>query len=557
MYHENSPSPTSPDYERYSSIVWKDSAWTKNERSHWSPKSARPAEVVPAQPFRLLEAPGLRDDYYCSPLAYCYTLGVLAVALGHQVYVWAEEELGLPSPPFGHIHPSNYVRSLSFSSQDGQKSILAIGRQRGHLSLWSARETTVRFEIGHPYAVTCVSFKPKSARRPSERFPDEIVSVEELVVGDEMGVIWLYSVEWPEIHEEQSWTGSMTLLAKIHAHTQQICGMAWSPDGQFLATGANDNACLLFELDTVVGSAFKDTDDLLTPSADPAQGRSSSRAKAAMRPPMPAPLLNYRGSLISGKGRSVLVPACQEKYCFLHSAAVKAIAFAPWQPSLLATGGGSHDRAIHFWHTRTGTCLATIDVLAQVTSLIWSTTRREIAATFGYATPDHPIRIAVFAWPSCAQISAIPQPIDQVPDEIHPSPNYRCIRALWAISYPGWVPRLDIDVPKMTPPPASRSPSPSPIALHTLQNEDGPGQTRTRSNPRSTQPRAKEGGTWCSRTVEEGCIVVACSDQRIKFHEIWTNRRLSFGMLPSGNLGGSDILEGIEGIETSASEIIR
>lgn len=38
---------------------------------------------------------------------------------------------------------------------------------------------------------------------------------------------------------------------------------------------------------------------------------------------------------------------------------------------------------------------------------MWSTTRREIAATFGYAQPDHTFRVAVFEWPSCEQVGAI------------------------------------------------------------------------------------------------------------------------------------------------------
>ena len=61
----------------------------------------------------------------------------------------------------------------------------------------------------------------------------------------------------------------------------------------------------------------------------------------------------------------------------------------------MAIGGGSNDRCIHFYHTVSGACLATIDCAAQVTSLVWSTTRRQIAATFGFAQPEHPFRIAV------------------------------------------------------------------------------------------------------------------------------------------------------------------
>ncbi len=57
-------------------------------------------------------------------------------------------------------------------------------------------------------------------------------------------------------------------------------------------------------------------------------------------------------------------------YSFYHAAAVKALAFAPWQRSLLATGGGSNDRQIHFFHTGSGATLALINVFSQVTSLV-------------------------------------------------------------------------------------------------------------------------------------------------------------------------------------------
>jgi hypothetical protein len=56
--------------------------------------------------------------------------------------------------------------------------------------------------------------------------------------------------------------------------------------------------------------------------------------------------------------------------------------------------------------------------------------------------------------------------------------------------------------------------------------------------------------------MEEGCIIVASSDQTVKFHEVWTGRRTSFGS-SSGLFGGSDILESMEGIDKSGSEVIR
>lgn len=58
-----------------------------------------------------------------------------------------------------------------------------------------------------------------------------------------------------------------------------------------------------------------------------------------------------------------------------------------------------------------------------------------------------------------------------------------------------------------------------------------------------------------NRTAMEGCIVVAGSDESIKFHEVWSGgKKATVG--GSGLLGGSDILEDLEGIEKEG-EIIR
>lgn len=82
-----------------------------------------------------------------------------------------------------------------------------------------------------------------------------------------------------------------------------------------------------------------------------------------------------------------------------HKAAVKALGFCPWAPYLLATGAGSQDRTIRFWHTKTGTFLKKIDVKGQVTSLIWSRHKRQLVATFGFHDAGNPIFLAVFPFP--------------------------------------------------------------------------------------------------------------------------------------------------------------
>lgn len=326
-----------------------------------------------------------------------------------------------------------------------------------------------RFEVQQPCPVACVTWRPQITMRPSRSpfTPGALVKTEDLLVGDEIGNVYYYAVEWPEIWEinRSGWSGSMTLLARISVHTQQICGLSFSCDGALFATGGNDNLCCL----------FRTTEVLHRTRGDALAAEEVLVSEEGMR----------RIHTIADMTGVKQVTGGSERHRWIHGAAVKAIAFCPWREGLVATGGGSNDKCIHFFHASSGTCLATISVAAQVTSLIWSTTRREICATFGYAQPDHPYRIAVFSWPQCKQVAAIPWEGEH--------------RALYAIPYPG-----------------------------------GPNESQT----------SREGGQGLTRTAQEGCIVVASSDESVKFHEVWTaGQKATAG--GEGLLGGSDILPGL------------
>jgi WD40 repeat protein len=49
-----------------------------------------------------------------------------------------------------------------------------------------------------------------------------------------------------------------------------------------------------------------------------------------------------------------------------HTAAVKALAWSPHERDMLATGGGTADRHIRFFNTRTGVCTNAVDTGSQV-----------------------------------------------------------------------------------------------------------------------------------------------------------------------------------------------
>lgn len=435
-------------------------------------------------------------------LAYSRTAKCLAVGLGNYVHLWSEAS-GVDTPeslngvPNSAAVDARHVTSLDFSSSQGGQAILAVGRVDGRITLWSPFDSEPRFDATQPKSVSCVSWRPNIVTRPSLRDRAMDVPTEELLVGDEVGHIYFYSVEWPS--ESQSdlfgWHGAMTLLARMTIHTQQICGLAWASDGELFSSGGNDNNCFLFETKKV----FRTSNNNGHPSAtlDVREGPSGESIYTVTNRSGPVVQLEHS--------------AARHKWTL--NAAVKAMAFCPWQRGLLAIGGGSNDRCIHFYHTRSGTCLATIDCAAQVTSLVWSQTRREIAATFGFAQPEHPYRIAVFSWPSCEQIVAVPWWDEN--------------RALCAVAYPG-------------------GPTTSPTS-----NDDEASSSRARG----------EDDLWPRRGVEDGCIVVAASDMAIRFHEIWSDKRSGAGMGglvgsgTAGLLGGSDIIEGLHGIAREGAVI--
>lgn len=95
---------------------------------------------------------------------------------------------------------------------------------------------------------------------------------------------------------------------KLSAHRQEVCGLKWSPDNQYLASGGNDNRLYVWNLHSIT------------------------------------PVQTYTE----------------------HVAAVKAIAWSPHHHGLLASGGGTADRCIRFWNTLTGQPMQSVDTGSQV-----------------------------------------------------------------------------------------------------------------------------------------------------------------------------------------------
>jgi len=118
----------------------------------------------------------------------------------------------------------------------------------------------------------------------------------------------------------------------LNGHTQEVCGLKWAPSGTMLASGGNDNLLNVW-------------DERRLPTSSP------------------APLYSMEQ----------------------HKAAVKALAWCPWQKHVLASGGGTADRMIRFWSMNDGRMINAVDTHSQVCALVWSVHDHELVSSHGFS----------------------------------------------------------------------------------------------------------------------------------------------------------------------------
>ncbi|KAJ0964335.1 hypothetical protein J5N97_029457 [Dioscorea zingiberensis] len=129
-------------------------------------------------------------------------------------------------------------------------------------------------------------------------------------------------------------------------HTQEVCGLRWSSSGNLLASGGNDNIVHVWESSKMGSSKFlhRFTD---------------------------------------------------------HTAAVRALAWCPFQSHRLASGGGTADQCIKIWNTQSGKCIQSTNTGAQVCALEWNRHQKEILSAHGY----NQNQLSLWTYPSMSKVA--------------------------------------------------------------------------------------------------------------------------------------------------------
>ncbi|MCP8720328.1 MAG: WD40 repeat domain-containing protein [Asgard group archaeon] len=181
-----------------------------------SAASAR-ANKIPNAPERVLDAPGLVDDFYLNLLAWSLS-NLLAIGLEDAVYVWnaSTGSVGL----LCELPEKTLVTSLKWS-QDG--SYISIGKEDGMIEIWDI-ETNTKLRT-----LNCNNHLTRIALQDWNQHV--------LTSGSRLGHIYHSDVRIAN-----------HLVSQLQdAHTAEVCGIEYRSDGSQLATGGNDNLVCIWD----------------------------------------------------------------------------------------------------------------------------------------------------------------------------------------------------------------------------------------------------------------------------------------------------------------------
>ncbi|RDD46219.1 Fizzy-related protein-like protein [Trichoplax sp. H2] len=287
--------------------------------------ATKPPRKIPKAPYKVLDAPDLQDDFYLNLVDWS-PQNVLSVGLGTCVYLWSANN-GQVTKLCDFQSEGDSVTSVSWTEKGNH---IAVGTQRGYIHIWDVTVSRlIALLDGH------------TARVDSAKIRDSIYIPGTLAWNNDL----LYSGSRDKCIFQRDLRTPCSITRKLRAHKQEVCGLKWSSDRQYLASGGNDNKLFIWNL-----------------SAE-------------------TPIQTYAD----------------------HEAAVKAIAWSPHQHGLLASGGGTADRCIRFRNILTNQSINCIDTGSQVCNLAWSKYTNELVSTHGYSK-NH---IVIWKYPSLSKVAEL------------------------------------------------------------------------------------------------------------------------------------------------------
>ena len=168
-------------------------------------------------PFKILDAPLLQDDYYLNVVDWSVTNN-LAVGLANTAYVWNFQTNEVHK--IIELEEENFVSCLNW---DKKGKNLVIGNIEGTVKVFDfVKNKEVNCYDNHLERVGAISLF------------DNL-----LITGSRDSFIYLYDLRLKN-----------QPIKTFSHHNQEVCGLKWSPTGRYFASGGNDNKLHVFSIKT-------------------------------------------------------------------------------------------------------------------------------------------------------------------------------------------------------------------------------------------------------------------------------------------------------------------
>ena len=299
---------TENDENKYFSNILKDNLYSNNptkQQNHIFQKDQiklpklfkEKSRNVEKTPFKVLDAPYLQDDYYLNVLDWSVNDN-LSVGLANSVYIWNYHNNNVNK--LTHFDDYNIVSGLAW---DKKSEKLSIGTLNGEVEIWDFNKNK-----------KILNFEDHNERVGALSLIDNY-----FITGSRDRRILFYDLR----------ACNQGPVKIYQSHTQEVCGLKWSPNKEYFASGGNDNKLFVYS------------------------------------PKTTTPIMRKT-----------------------HKAAVKALGWSERQYNLLATGAGTADRHLRLWDLNKKKLIFEKDTGSQICNLVFSKLDNEIITSHGFSNNE-------------------------------------------------------------------------------------------------------------------------------------------------------------------------
>ena len=340
---------------------------------------------IPQEPERILDAPNLTDNFYYNPLDWG-SKNILSVCLGTYNYLWNYNNLETNLLN----RNKNEIEYCTSSFMDNGVCI-ALGLSNGDIELWDIeKKIKIRSLKGHNDRVGTLAWNGYNLYSGSK---DTNIISHDVRIKNNM------------------------VMKLSGGHNKEICIIKWNSDFKYLASGGNDNLVCLWDIRGKFNNNNNSFWDFLNSQSD--DENDSGNMDGELEDEFNSEKNNISNGIYNKLNYNFLRKKTFNKNDNIiepliiinkHKGPVRALAWSPWQRSVLATGGGKKDNCIRFYNADTKSVIGEYNTGSQVCQILWNKYEKEIISSHG----NNKNPIYVWSYPKMNRITELTGHLNRV-----------------------------------------------------------------------------------------------------------------------------------------------